>query len=103
MYARKSQGVSFLLTFFFGPLGLLYSSVVGGVILTISAFVVGMFTFGVGALLLWPVAIVWGAAATSSFNSNQAHAERIDAEHAQYQHDLAVWQATTIARAGGLK
>lgn len=45
--------VALLLTFLFGPLGVFYSSVLGGVMLT-----------GIGLLLLWPLSIGWGVGET---------------------------------------
>lgn len=57
---EKSVLAAFALTFFFGPLGLLYASTLGGIILLILAVFVGIFTFGIGGLITWPVAMVWG-------------------------------------------
>jgi len=74
---RKSQLVSLLLTFFLGPLGLLYSTVIGGIINIVIwgvAFIFGILTFGLGLLifpLLWIICIVWGAIAVSSYNKSQ--------------------------------
>jgi len=70
----KSVGVAFLLTFFFGPLGMLYSTVTGAVIMILAAIlgglVVGLVTLGVGWLvwepIVWIVSIVWGCIAASN-------------------------------------
>lgn len=64
---KKSQLASFLLTFFLGPLGLLYSSVAGGIILFIIALV-SWPTF-VGPVLCWILAIVVGAFCTAKHNA----------------------------------
>ncbi len=56
---KKSRGTALLLVLFFGPLGLLYSSVIGGILMIVIAFVLGLFTFGIGAFLTWPVCILW--------------------------------------------
>jgi hypothetical protein len=75
--AGKSVGVAFLLTFFFGPLGLFYSTVVGGVVmLGVELFLVilGFVTLGAGWLLFWVawvVCIVWGCVAASNTNGTQ--------------------------------
>lgn len=69
---QKSVGVAFLLTFFFGALGLFYSTVVGGLIMTFLMalfLVLGFVTLGVGWVLFslaWIVCIIWGCIAVSS-------------------------------------
>ena len=64
----KSMGVAIILTFLFGPLGMFYSTVSGAFILLLIALVVGVVTGGIGLLLIWPISIIWGAMATSSYN-----------------------------------
>jgi len=69
----KSVGIAFLLTLFFGPLGMFYSTVDGALIMTgalvVGAVVVGLVTLGVGLLiwgpLIWIISIIWGCAAAS--------------------------------------
>ena len=56
----KSQIVQFFLCLFFGPLGLFYSSLSGALVWLVVVIVVGGFTFGVGALFLWPFIILTG-------------------------------------------
>lgn len=65
---EKSVGISLILTFFFGPLGMLYSTVVGGLVMIAVSFVVGLVTMGIGLAFLWPVYLIWGALAASSYN-----------------------------------
>ena len=84
---RKSQVVGLLLTFFFGPLGLFYSSVAAslglilGAILAILALpVLGMLL----APLVWLASIAIGFATVASFNrraslEDQRHAELVEA------------------------
>lgn len=55
----KSMLAAFLLAFFFGPLGLLYASVAGGLVLIVLAFVIVPITGGLGALIVWPASVVW--------------------------------------------
>ncbi|HMC99012.1 MAG TPA: zinc-ribbon domain-containing protein [Ferruginibacter sp.] len=66
---QKSVGVAFLLTFFFGPLGLLYSSVVGGVVMFLVNIVMFLVFFP-GLFLTWIVCIIWGCVAADSANKN---------------------------------
>ncbi|MCE5388774.1 MAG: hypothetical protein K0041_09380, partial [Acidithiobacillus sp.] len=70
----KNMAVGLLLTFLFGPLGLFYVSVVGGIILTLLAIIItiiGVLTFGFGFFFLpviWVVSIVWAAVAIDRAN-----------------------------------
>ena len=74
---QKSAGVAFLLTFFFGPLGMFYSTVAGAVIMVLvsifGAVLVGLATFGLGApiwlLICWFVSMIWGCIAASGSGS----------------------------------
>lgn len=50
--------LAFILTFFLGPLGLLYVKVVPALILTLVALT-GYFTFGITSGLAWIVSIGW--------------------------------------------
>ena len=56
----KSVGAALILTFLFGPLGLLYATLAGGLVLTAITLVVGLFTVGFWLFAAWPVSIVWG-------------------------------------------
>src|SRR5262249_51238413 len=72
--ARKSLGLSIALTLLFGPLGLLYSTVDGGLIMLGVSFLVGVlsiFTCGLASVLFfvtYRACIVWGALAVNSYN-----------------------------------
>lgn len=66
--APKSVGVAVALTFFFGPLGLLYSTVIGGVIMLAVSVVVGVLTLGIGLLVTHPICIIWGVVAANDYN-----------------------------------
>ncbi|MEP7171441.1 MAG: hypothetical protein ABI855_18875 [Bacteroidota bacterium] len=61
--APKSVAMAIILTFIFGPLGLLYSSIKGGIIMFFVTFIIGFFTLGFGLLLTWPLCIIWAAVA----------------------------------------
>lgn len=66
--AGKSMAVAIILAILFGPLGMLYSTVKGGVIMFIISIVVGIFTLGFGLFILWPICVIWSAVATNSYN-----------------------------------
>ena len=77
--ADKSVGAALVLTFFLGPLGLLYVSVAGGLVLLACSIVFAMFTaltLGLAIPLLWctwqAIPMIWGAVAASK-------------QHAEYQ------------------
>ena len=56
---EKSQAAGFLLTLFFGPLGLLYSSIPAALFLTAVGLVCSWATAQVmGVIVVWPVAIL---------------------------------------------
>jgi hypothetical protein len=63
---RKSRLNSFFLTLFFGPLGLLYSHVVGAIILLAVAILTAPTI--IGPVLCWVVAIFLGDSATVKHN-----------------------------------
>ncbi|APX34242.1 hypothetical protein BH708_17735 [Brachybacterium sp. P6-10-X1] len=96
---EKSVGVAFVLTFFFGPFGMFYSTVAGALILLgitlgialLAGVVIGLITlatFGLGAFLValaplagvpvWIASIIWGCLAASGHN------DRVRAEYAQH-------------------
>lgn len=73
---KKSTGIACLLTLFFGPLGLLYSSITGGIImgiiyilLVIIAFipVVGLVAIP-AALIGQIICVIWSIVATNGHN-----------------------------------
>lgn len=66
---KKSMGIALVLTFFFGPLGLLYASVSGGVILLIITIIVGLVTLGLGFIIGWLASMIWAAVAVNSHNT----------------------------------
>ena len=66
--AGKSMAVAILLALFFGPLGMLYSTVMGGVIMIVISLLAGIFTLGFGLLITWPICVIWAAVATNSHN-----------------------------------
>ena len=75
----KSVGLAFLLTFFFGPLGMLYSTVSGALIMMgiaiFGGIVVGIITLGLAWLIwgpaIWVASIVWGCTAAGNQQGTQ--------------------------------
>ncbi|HMC99264.1 MAG TPA: hypothetical protein VKH37_03895 [Ferruginibacter sp.] len=69
MGKAKSVGAAFVLAFFFGPLGLLYASVLGGIIM----FVVGLILFFlipvVGYIIAWVGCLIWAVVAANAANA----------------------------------
>ena len=65
----KSVAIALVLTFLFGPLGLLYSSVLGGVVMFVVSGIVAVFTLGVGLLVTWPICMIWAAVAANRYNA----------------------------------
>ena len=64
----KSMGISIILTILFGPLGMFYSTIGGAIVMIFVSLIVGIFTFGVGLLITWPICIIWGAVSVNSYN-----------------------------------
>ncbi len=69
--SQKSVLAAFLLTFFFGPLGLLYASILGGIIMLVISAIVAFFTFGMGLIITYPICIIWAIISVNSFNAKQ--------------------------------
>jgi len=68
----KSVGASIALTFFFGPIGMFYSTLTGAIIMLVLYLVIGLFTLGLGLIVLHPIAIIWGAVEVSNYNKKLA-------------------------------
>jgi hypothetical protein len=72
----KSMGISIILTVIFGPLGMFYSTIWGGIIMIVISAVVGLITLGYGVIVTWPICIIWAAIATSSYNKKLLAGQR---------------------------
>lgn len=66
---KKSMTVGLVLTILFGPLGLLYASVLGGILMVLATFVIGSATLGLGFLLGWAGSILWAIIAIPMHNA----------------------------------
>ena len=77
----KNEGISMILTILFGPLGLLYSTVAGGLIMMLVTLLVSFFTCSLGLFIIYPVCIlpvcvIWGALAAHSYNQKLWRGQR---------------------------
>ena len=98
---RKSLGLAVVLTLFFGPLGLFYASVSGGLIMCLSPFILGgILIFGalaesdflvfssfllmmIFAISYWVICIIWSVTAVNEHNREVDERER-EAELIRY-------------------
>ena len=64
----KNMGIALVLAFLFGPLGLFYSTVKGGLIMVGIAFLVAILTLGIGLPLVWIPCVIWAYIATNKYN-----------------------------------
>lgn len=71
---EKSLIVAFILTLIFGPLGMLYSTIAGGIIMIVGYLVIlglTVVTLGMASALFipaWIICIVWGVVAAKNRN-----------------------------------
>jgi predicted RND superfamily exporter protein len=68
---RKSVGAAVLLAILFGPLGMLYATVPGALVMIVISLVLGIATAGFSVLIVWPVCIIWAAIAAQSYNDGR--------------------------------
>jgi hypothetical protein len=69
MGSQKSVAGAVLLAFFFGPLGMLYATVPGALIMFVISFPVLILTLGLGLLITLPICAIWAGVAASSHNA----------------------------------
>jgi len=66
----KSVAAALVLTFFFGPFGLFYVTVVGAIVMVIVAIIVGILTLGFGLFIIWPITMLWAALTASKMHQS---------------------------------
>jgi hypothetical protein len=66
---QKSVVGAVLLAFFFGPLGMLYATVPGALIMFVISFPILFLTLGLGLILTLPACAIWAGIAASSHNN----------------------------------
>ena len=64
----KNVGLAAGLGFFFGPIGMCYTTIKGAIIMFLVNFVVGGITLGFGLFLTWPICAVWAYLAAKKYN-----------------------------------
>lgn len=69
MGKAKSVGMAFLLAFLFGPLGLLYASILGGIIMFFVSLVLFFLIPIVGYIIAWVGCIIWAVVAANQANA----------------------------------
>lgn len=65
----KSVAVAVLLAMFFGPVGMFYSTIAGGVTMLIITLIVAPLTLLLGLFITWPICVVWAAIAVNRHNA----------------------------------
>lgn len=73
----KNLAAALLFSVFFGPVGLLYASVRGGIIMLLVAFVVFSSRFPIPVIIMWVSCCIWSVMATNYYN-NKLMAVRIE-------------------------
>ncbi len=68
MPQRKSVVLALVLTIFLGPIGMLYSTILGAIVMAVLYVVVGILTAGIGIAFLHPISIIWGVWAAHRAN-----------------------------------
>jgi hypothetical protein len=66
---QKSVGTSLILAIIFGPLGLFYASITGGIIMLIISLIVGFITFGFGLIFTNIICAIWAVVAVNNSNN----------------------------------
>jgi hypothetical protein len=61
---RKNITAAFFLALFLGPVGLLYASIWGGLLLILAALMLLPLTTGMAAFAIWPLSVLWALVAT---------------------------------------
>lgn len=64
----KSTAIALLFSAFLGPVGLLYSTVWGGVIMIILGLIVVSHQFLIPIILVWLISCVWAVIAVDRYN-----------------------------------
>lgn len=69
----KNLGVALILSALFGPLGMLYATIMGAIIMAVVYGLICLFTFGLGLTVIWllnPICMIWSYIAVKNFNKN---------------------------------
>lgn len=64
----KSIAVALLFSVFLGPVGLLYATTLGGIVMLILGVIVGCLKLGFLMFIVWVSSCVWAVFATNRYN-----------------------------------
>ncbi len=70
---QKSAGVAALLGFFFGPLGMLYATGWGALIMFIVTGIAIVFTAGLGLIITNPICAIWSYISVKNKNASEGN------------------------------
>ena len=90
---RKSQLIGLLLCILFGPLGNLYSNVVGAVFLSIVTLILFIFLSVFAFLITWPIAIILSMYYVDKYN------DKVELEERRHLEKLSVAGGMDIEKA----
>src|SRR5262245_26725469 len=65
---QKSVFGAVVLAFLFGPLGMLYSTIVGAVVMFFVSLIIVIPTLGLGLIITLPIGMIWAGFAADSHN-----------------------------------
>jgi hypothetical protein len=71
-YLFKSVPIGLMLTIFFGPIGLLYASLRGGIIMILIGIILISYQYFFPILLWWIACCVWCVYAIEKYNKKQS-------------------------------
>ncbi|MFR9651656.1 MAG: hypothetical protein SNG35_06510 [Rikenellaceae bacterium] len=77
----KSVGLALVLTFFFGPLGMFYSTIAGAIVMFILTPIISIVTVGFALPVMWIIQLIWAGVAAS--NSNKGTSVQISSNTPQ--------------------
>ncbi|HSW68951.1 MAG TPA: hypothetical protein VLI69_02165 [Gammaproteobacteria bacterium] len=72
----KSVAIALLFCTFLGPVGVLYSSLMGGIVMIVLGLLVLRAKLFGPILLVWLISCVWGVAATNYFNKKVLQSQK---------------------------
>lgn len=66
----KSMGIALILALLLGPLGLLYATVKGGIIMIVASAVFAFFTLGISLFITQSICVLWAYFAVKKYNES---------------------------------
>lgn len=64
----KNPGTALILTALFGPLGMFYTTIKGGIVMMIINLLLVFPTIGLITVVTWPIQMIWAYRATVNYN-----------------------------------